>query len=420
MKYHAINPYFPLTVSLCLFAVSFFYPDSGWRTLVGEENLNFLNLQSLAFFLACVLLFVCGVAAVNHSGLRFSGSVVFYGESFSFERRPGILLLPVLLSVILVMTLYLLYLDYRVPGFVSYVFTGRGGEAKYLITSGELKFSTLQNVAVPVVAWAAYRYLDIKRKWGGSIPWVGAVLFLTVSIVIFVDVVTVARYALMPLFISLFVIFMKVSIFDNNKRSHLFVSLRFLLVLFLMIVSLFIVFSYLRGVKDVTGVFSMILGYGPVSFNRLAALLQGNLSFEYAGDFVYIVPEPFLTACRWLAGMAPVSGHDVWLSEFDSVAQSGLNGDFIWATTFGYIYDSIGYFSLVYFFFYGCLTAMFWKRFLSGRTSGIMFYCAIYFSIFFWFGFNYIVGFFVYYLLAYLLITVWEKTIDAICVGRQS
>ncbi|PSD44509.1 hypothetical protein C7E24_21295, partial [Stenotrophomonas maltophilia] len=81
---------------------------------------------------------------------------------------------------------------------------------------------------------------------------------------------------------------------------------------------------------------------------------------------------------------------DAWLSEFGAVAQSGLDGSYIWSSAFGYVYSDIGIFSIAYFLIIGMLSQRAWKSAISGRSLGLITYPWIAFSILFWMGDNFI------------------------------
>jgi len=49
----------------------------------------------------------------------------------------------------------------------------------------------------------------------------------------------------------------------------------------------------------------------------------------------------------------------VWQSEFPAVSAAGLDGAYIWISSFGYLYLDIGIFCFLYFLIIGMLMAFF-------------------------------------------------------------
>jgi len=152
----------------------------------------------------------------------------------------------------------------------------------------------------------------------------------------------------------------------------------------------------------------MILGYGPVSYNRLAFVLEEKLTYEYSFTGVYLIPEPFFSIINRLFIGETFTHLELWLSEFDGIKQADINQQFIWLTQFGYAFDTLGYFSIFLFLIYGIVFGYLWKSFLAYRTLGIVFFPVLYFSIFYTFGSFYQVIFFPYYLFAFFIIVLWE------------
>ncbi len=151
--------------------------------------------------------------------------------------------------------------------------------------------------------------------------------------------------------------------------------------------------SFLKGASDPETQISTFLGYTIASYNRLAALLHGQLHFEYSGRGIYF--SSFLSFNNLINQFIPFRKvldlpdfYNWWLSEFDSVGRAGLNSSLIFFGTFGEIFAEIGWFAPLYVFFYGLLYGLVWRWAITGRLIGIVLYPYCAYCILFWFSTN--------------------------------
>ncbi|NCO14332.1 MAG: hypothetical protein GW821_19565 [Shewanella vesiculosa] len=406
MRYLAINPYLVPLLSLAVMLVAFFYPGSTWEAIFDEPNLAFLNLKVLAWVLSCLFFL--------YLGIFISDNLIYFSEKTEVHfvmQLPtvGWLLLPVLAATLLALLLYLIYLVKVHPGYIFYTFIGQASLAKEMIQRDEVDFSTLPNFAIPILWWAWYRYWQLVSIDRGS-QFTKFFLQSVTIVLLFVLIVIAARFALMPFIIGLFIIYAKFWIFDQlDCRQHFVRSIKIYSVLLAFIVGVFSLFSLARGYGEMAQIWEMILGYGPVSFNRLAYVLDGELSFEYSKTGVYLIPEPIFSIVRNLFLLPIFSDFELWESEFAGIASAGLNEQFIWLTQFGYAFDSVGIFSVFVFLFYGLVLGWLWKSFLAAKVVGIVLYPLMYFSVFFMFGSFHFIIFFPFYGFIFLVLFFWEK-----------
>lgn len=417
MKQHAINPYFVPTVPFLIFMVAFLYPPEHWQAAFNETNHTYLDPASLIFTLTCLMFLYIG----TWTGLKLSKRNTAPTSLRLSSKSTFTIVFPVLIATSLVLAAYIYYLTTKIPGYILLTLSGQGDIAKQLIASDEIDFGTLPNFAIPIVWWAWYRHLSSPNKYSNH-NLLSLALATTTVLLVAILVINAARFALMPLIIGLFVIYAHLKIFSKTPEPrHLKTSIKIYTYLFISVISIFSLFAIARGASGASGLIEMILGYGPVSFNRLSAALNGDLTLEYSSTGVYLVPEPFFYIGSIILGTQHPSSMAVWLSEFDGVASANLNENFIWLTVFGYTYDTINILSPAYFMAYGAFTAFLWRAFIAGRTHGIVLYPLAYFSIFFFFGYNYFVIFFPYYAFILLTIWTWEKLITSpVLKTRQS
>jgi hypothetical protein len=131
------------------------------------------------------------------------------------------------------------------------------------------------------------------------------------------------------------------------------------------------------------------MGYSVASYNRLAALLSGQMTYTYHGTGVYLAP--YLLDRHKLNSVLPIaemmgwpSFGEIWKSEARSVAAAGLNSAYIWAGEFGYLYSDLGWGALAYLFLAGIFVGYTWVRFRAGGSIALIIYPFTIFWILFW------------------------------------
>lgn len=405
MKFQAVNPYGASFFSFAVCLAAFFFPREIWNAALQEDNYAQLDWVMLAYVVACNLALYFGIGLC-------SGLMQQVRPRAVISRAQGCAqLLPVLIAVLAALFFVIGYLVTQHPGYMLLTVSGEANVAKQMLIDNEVRYTTLIHYAIPVVLWAYYRKIQIEMT-SGKLGAIGFMVYLSIFLVLMIAFVNAARYLILPVILGLFVIHVMLKKLSTIPASrHLAVSLRLYAMLLLFVVVVFSLFSFLRGNEDVNDIYASILGYGPVSFNRLAVQLDGKLAFDFSSSGIYVVPEPLLGAVRAVFALPALNGTEVWSSEFDSVAKMGLNSDFIWLTVYGYTFDTLGFFSPVYFLLFGLFVGLAWRSFLTGSVFGIVFYPFAYFSIFFFFGSNYLTAYLQYYLLVFAMLATYEQLI---------
>ena len=171
------------------------------------------------------------------------------------------------------------------------------------------------------------------------------------------------------------------------------------LIMFLGIgIFIFILLSIVRGFTNGYQIISQIFDYGPASFNRLAAFLSGQLTFYGENSGIYVssfqgqipIIKNYIDIYKLLG---QPSLDSVWLENFRNVGIAGLNAQYTFPTVYGAIYSFFGWLSPLYFLFLG----FFYKQVIHSinkiGTFGIVFYPFFIFSLFFWFGWNFLLSY---------------------------
>jgi len=411
MKYYAINPYAASIFPVAIYLFAFFFPADTWRQVLFEENYVQYNWVVFFFVFLCNIFLYVGIWIGSKSSQKIIAKKPV-SQSVQHTR-----IFPVLFVTIAVLIIFIAYLAGNFPGYLLLTVSGQANIAKQMLIDNEIKFTTIIHYAIPIVLWAYYRRLELKNE---SISILSCTIGLAVFLVLTIAFVNAARYLILPVILGLYVIYAKLRQYDKIPVSrHLKVSIRNYFLLLVSVVVIFGIFSFLRGSEDLNEVYSSVLGYGPVSYNRLAMQLQGKLLFDFSGTGVYVIPDPILSLWRLVSGAVPMSGNDVWTSEFNSVGKVGLNADFIWLTVYGYTFDSIGMFAPIYFLLFGIFSGITWRSFISGRVFGIVFYPFVFFSIFFFFGSNYLSIYFQYYLIIFIVLSSYEWLISTLLTRNR-
>jgi len=155
------------------------------------------------------------------------------------------------------------------------------------------------------------------------------------------------------------------------------------------VITVFLALAFMRGTSTAKSLEASLMGYSIASYNRLAALLSGQMTYTYHGTGVYLAP--YLLDRHKLNSVLPVAeimgwptSGDIWTSEFRSVAAAGLNPMYIWSGEFGYLYSDLGWGALVYLFLVGIMVGYAWACFKAGRTIALLVYPFTAFWILFW------------------------------------
>ncbi len=399
---HVASPYGLAMLSYALFLFACLLPPSVYTSYVHEPDLMFLDPAVILFYSLCVAAFLFGVWLVD-SGLPAEP-----------ERPPAIrssivfvLLLPIMAGI--AATAFSAWrLVATNPEIVLWLLTRQGARLKsadaILIESTYLLPPLWLIGSVWYVFWRSF---DLRiagwRRWV-----VNLILFAGVMTVAAAAVLTLSRNLLMLVFSGLAISYLV------RKSASGRLSLRFVLgagaSMAVCVGLLFAGASFLRGGR-VDDQVNALFGYTVASYNRLAAIVNGELRYPFAGRGVYL--SSFVSFSHLLNRVVPVARTmnwpaflDVWSSEFAAVAKAGLDGDLIWSGAFGYIFSDLGWFSPPLLMVHGMISGVAWNWIRRGKMLGILIYPALGFCVLFWIGTNFLfdVHIVVLWLVALLLV----------------
>lgn len=379
-----VSPMACLMATVIIFIASVIIPSGYYSELMQEANYMFGNVKLIGFFVIHVLFYVSGLfLARNFFKMDLNGGVKIY----NFKLTLYLLLAFIFLSV---------YSAYIIignnPSILINLISGDGAETKDTLDStGALGLSN--PILLAVLSWSLVEINNLSNVSRLKVYIYRASAYVAFLVLLFSFSIKLSRFELMPLFFSVICIYLLNNDYKYNAKKSIYAFLFTILFLFIVV---FVLFSYLRGVSDFEGHLVSFLGYGPASYNRLAALLDGNINFPYAGTgsyaFAFLLNFPIVGDFLEIRSIFNLpTSFDVWRSEFYAISSSGLDSSFNWISALGYIYADISFFSLGYIFILGLINRWLWCEFVKKSPYGIILYPWFAFCTIFWFGFNYVV-----------------------------
>ena len=386
---HIASPYGLTAASLLLFLFAWTFPPDTYSYYLREPDLMFLDPASLLYFLLCVFGFVLGLVVVD---FYFPVSGFAHGKMEVRASPMWFLMLPLIAGTVLTILSSVLLVRSNAD-LLELLLTAQGERLKSvggLETSGSLGLASVGLMGV--VWWASWRRHQLNLHGWRNFVVQCAILVATGSMLA-AATLKLSRGELMPILAGAAILFLLGKVIEGRLSAASVV--RYAAAFVTLVVALFVGFSLLRGSVDFDTLMGDLSGYTIASYNRMAAILDGRMHYPFAGRGVYI--SSFVAFNETFNKLVPINRllswpdfTTTWQSEFDAVWAAGLNGDFIWPGTFGYMFSDLGWFSPFLLFAYGLATGWVWRSLKLGRTAGIVLYPWFAFCILFWFGTNYL------------------------------
>jgi len=344
----------------------------------------FLDPATILFYTLCVGAFAAGVYLV---GWVYPSCYV--DRKFETRIPPTLFLLAPLILAVTAAALTGFYLIEHYPIIMLSLLAQQGQDVKDTVAfevSGHLALIPLVLIGVTWWAFGNYSYLGFQgwRKRLVTFSLVVAVI----SVVAF-STLTLNRSLLMLAVCGLAILYV------IPRTAHKQIGLGFVfrsgVTIAVCIFLLFLGFSFLRGTASWDDQVYAFLGYTVASYNRLAAVVNGDLHYPFAGRGIYL--SGFVAHSHILPFSSLMNSPDpldVWTSEFDAVSRAGLDSRLIWSGAFGYIFSDLGWFSVPFVFGYGMLYGVVWNWMKQGKVLGIVLYPCFGFCTLFWIGSNYL------------------------------
>lgn len=403
------SPYGLAMISYLVFLAAWVFPGPLYTAIVHEPDLLWCDPLTFLYFTASVAAFLAGVRTIDSllgSARSELASAPRVGNSLVY------LLTPMLLAMVLC-GMYLATVGSRID-FIGFISAEQGNLIKLVQSNGIL--DTKWGYALPFligsVWWASYRSAQMKLLGADR-----AVFELcrasAVGMGVLAFIATVDRGNQLDFLSGLGV----VVLFTASRRSNVSgkaMALRVLVGVAVVII-VFAGLAFTRGEHSQTLMLRSLVGYSFASYNRLAALLSGRLTYVYHGRLVYLAP--YLNGRHKLDSILPIAEYmgwptftEIWKSEFFSIGASGLNPLFIWSGAFGYLYSDLGWGALAYLYCAGLLVGYTWRRFRAGGSVSLVLYPYMAFWILFWVSAANLLDYMLVSLVEVAIgLTIWER-----------
>ena len=415
---HIVSPYGIAIISTFGFLIAWTFPPGLYSEAIGEPDLIFFDAETLLYFLLCVAGFWGGLLLIEF----VLPSAPLLETSPRYSKMKGLpLMLPLMLMT--AMTGILVVQIYKSSPDLLVMLLSQQGNAVKLEQNQESTYGPLgwASVMLTSVLWWTYWMLinsrpDLPRRLRDRrfFSWL---IFATGFLVqIALCVVKVSRSELMPVFGGLAILYL----LDKIRRKKLTSAglLRYSVVFSVVVVSLFSLFSLVRGAKDVDSNLSGFVGYTVASYNRMTAVLRGSMHYPYGGSGIYL--SNFLAYNRSFNAIIPLKNTmgwpeylDLWSADFQAPQLAGLNPFLIWSGAFGSLFADFGWATPLILTFYGVIYGGLWRSIKMGTTIGLTLYPWLAFSSLFWFGSNSVFDHrFVFFFATGLLLMAYEKLLS--------
>lgn len=357
-------------------------PVGAYENALSERDYMHGDATTFLFIGLCLISFVLGAALVG----RFFGQRESVISPYVYRASS---LFPVAIAVFSVLVAFAALVD----------FVGTGGSFIAAITSGQgeaLRTAARENAGdgvtpltilpagAPLLVWAIFRSFDLKS--GRRIIYLSAVLYGVILVLV------LQRNLLIPFVLSVAMVLSAVKFHAHG--ISLWRAFKFVATMAVFVIGAFALVAFFRGTGN-ESIGTSFMGYVPASVNRLSATLHGVYKSAYSGQPAFTFR--FLWYPTLVRRFVPMHGIEalfgvtvpndptvLWGGEFAQVASGGLNPNFIWPTAFGYVFYDFSWYSCFYFFAFGMIAAIAWKRFIRRTPFGVIFYSYIFSAIALW------------------------------------
>jgi hypothetical protein len=410
---HVVSPYGIATLSTLIFLFAWVFPGGLYSAIVSEPDLMFLDPQTLLFFLLCVAGFWAGLLLVDF----LLPSAQLLESRFRPAPTKGPLLLLPLAVTTLATVLAGVEMFRQSPNLLTLLLSQQGADVKAEFATTQLGVIGWGATMQTVVLWWTYWRLSNVDSTRTDLPKHRRFVWLAFSMGLLAQValslLKVSRSDLLPVFAGLAVLYVLKKIQNGELKTAGLI--RYCVIFFVAVMSLFVAVGVYRGASDITVALGDFMGYTLASYNRMTALLQGRMHYPFAGRGLYL--SLALTTNNSLDSILHLkdafgwpSYIDIWSSEFQAVEQAGLNSQLIWSGAFGYLFSDFGWGTPLVIGAYGIVYGLVWRQAKSGTAIGVSLYPWFAFSALAWFSSNLVFDSrFFFFLMAAVLLAAYER-----------
>ena len=403
------SPYGLALLSACVFLFAVLFPPGLYYFYLGELDNIFLNGEAVLYFGLCLLGFFTGLAC-----FKVMAGAGENGKQSLVQDRPLMFVLIPLFTGTAVCVASTSALASSLPNLGTLLLAQQGDLVKLAGLSGATSvgfWRTSSIITTGTLWWAYWRGTHLLMTAAARRTFL-ICFSVALACAVLACIVRVDRTALMPILAGLFVLYLHRRIAESQASLSRAVLLG--LGIGMLLIGMFLLLSLVRGYSGFKLLLSLLLGYTIASYNRLAALLSGQLTYLYHGSGIYLSSAYSSDLNNIFHFQNLPTPTDAWFSEFSSTLVAGLNPMYIWSSAFGYLYSDIGWWTPLYFIALGLLYGWGWRLFLQQTAVGVLIYPWLAFNVLFWVGSNYVLDTkLIMLILMGLALAIYERTFSS-------
>lgn len=357
--------------------IAFFVPVDFYEGLIHERYFARLDFRMLLFSVGCVVFYQAGTAFAGY--FRNTQEVVEESQLCKHADRSGALIVMalVVIAVNLTSAVRIVQQNYAIVTATLLYGQNTGSQFKDEFVSADAMLAV--NPLLILMAWILY-----SEKLSGNRS--RAIYFLMVAAMalsVFISVIKLARYELIPLVIGIAVLKLRKVYQARENSNSSSKPYRVVAVYSAAVVGIFLIFAAIRDeASGGNGLAANAVGYTVASFNRLSAVLDGQLELSYGGSGIYVLNLfSNLPVVGSSFGSFLPSNAAVYKAEFSDMQMAGLYRGYNWVTMYGYYYADLGLWVFPFCFVFGVIAQMAWRSFVQSGMLGTIVYPYIAFAL---------------------------------------
>lgn len=360
-------------------------PPRIYERYIHEPNLMFGNFLLYVFLFGCLIVLRIGIGLSRRMPRLRVPRIrrLFVVGPFAYLFVPVCFALGLLALTITVVL-------GNSPDLLALAMSGQGGEVKRAMNeAAQGAFNGSLPLAMGVSWWSLARYFGLRQYMPRvQAIFVSSLVALLVLALLLAAALMMSRFVLIPTLFGMFVIYLRHKISEEGVKVGKIIVYAMLALAIVVIV--FGVFAAMRNGGERDAIIQSFIGYGPASLNHLAALLDGRMETGSLGQYLrqenfgFFFKFPFMIRLLGQGDTFAVATQSI----FTHTWSAGLNGSYIWFTSFGEIVAELHALSVFYLLTYGCLVGRAWHAFARGTIFGIVMYPWAAFGLLFSFGSN--------------------------------
>ncbi|MFC3602510.1 O-antigen polymerase [Deinococcus soli (ex Cha et al. 2016)] len=369
--------------------ISLIIPSKFYSHYLKEKNYMYLDGDVALYVIICTICFCLASALTSQVSDKIVSERAMNLKKIGFFSDINQLF--IFLVSFLLIIYQILVINSQIPlySLVASLSSGSGGLARQRITeaisSGKVGWISIFGALS--LNWLLYAYTKSPSRFKKTL------LFLMLLVFILSCIISISRDTIISSLIMLGVVYGGIML--KSKKINIVSLIKNGSIGLFAFLILFTGFDYVRngGKSNLNSSITQVLGYFPASYNRLAAIIEGDLIYPnsnwgyYTTQFLWDTPVVNVISQNILdipQNNLPVNSYQNWTRQFIAVDNAKLNSKYIWSTVFGFAYSDYRQASIVFFIIYGILAGLAYSGFKNESILSIIFYPLVVASIFKW------------------------------------